>query len=137
METQLQITHLDYQRLNNLIQSMKSRTKDDLQNLEVLENEIDRAKRIEPRKITPEVVTMNSEIELMDMDTKRKMKFRLVYPQDADFRAGRLSVLSPLGSALIGYSVGTEVSFKVPAGLKQVRIEKILYQPEANGEYTL
>lgn len=137
METQLQITHLDYQRLNNLIQSMKSRTKDDLQNLEVLENEIDRAKRIEPRKITPEVVTMNSEVELMDMDTKRKMKFRLVYPQDADFRAGRLSVLSPLGSALIGYSVGTEVSFKVPAGLKQVRIEKILYQPEANGEYTL
>jgi regulator of nucleoside diphosphate kinase len=137
METQLQITLLDYQRLNNLIQSMKSRTKDDLQNLEVLENEIDRAKRIEPRKITPEVVTMNSELELMDLDAKRLMKFRLVYPQDADFKAGRLSVLSPLGSALIGYSTGSEVSFRVPAGEKRVRIERILYQPEANGEYTL
>lgn len=137
METQLQITKLDYQRLNNLIHSMKKKSKDDLINLEVLENEIDRAKKVEPRKIKPEFVTMNSELELIDLDSKRSMKFKLVYPEEADFRQGKLSVLSPLGSALIGYRKGDEILFRVPAGKKKVRIENILFQPEASGEYAM
>jgi regulator of nucleoside diphosphate kinase len=137
MDTQLQITKLDYQRLNNLILSMKKKSKDDLVNLEVLENEIDRAKKVDPRKIKPEFVTMNSELELIDLDSKRTMKFRLVYPEEADFRQGKLSVLSPLGSALIGYRKGDEISFRVPAGKKKVRIENILFQPEASGEYAM
>lgn len=80
---------------------------------------------------------MNSELELMDLDSNRTMKFRLVYPEDADFRQGKLSVLSPLGSALIGYRKGDEISFRVPAGKKKVRIEEILFQPEASGEYAM
>ena len=137
MRTQLRITNLDYQRLNNLIQSVKTTMKDDLHNIEALENEIERAKRIEPRKIGHNVVTMNSEVEVIDLASNRVMKFKLVYPQEADFKNNRLSVLSPLGSALIGYREGDEVEFRVPAGLKKVKIGKILYQPEATGEFAL
>lgn len=80
---------------------------------------------------------MNSELEVVDVDTNRTMKIKLVYPHEADFKLGRVSVLSPLGSALIGYREGDQVSFKVPMGLKKVRISKILYQPEAAGEFLL
>ncbi len=137
MRAQLQISNLDYQRLSGLIQKIKSTMKNDLQNIETLETEIERAKRVEPRKIRPNVVTMNSDIEVIDTDTERMMKFKLVYPEEADFKTGKLSVLSPLGSALIGYKEGDEVEFLVPAGMKTVRIGKILYQPEAGGEFSL
>ncbi len=70
MRTQLRITNLDYQRLNNLIQSVKTTMKDDLHNIETLENEIERAKRIEPRKIGHDVVTMNSEVEVLDIEAQ-------------------------------------------------------------------
>lgn len=73
----------------------------------------------------------------MDLDSNRTMKFRLVYPEEANFRQGKLSVLSPLGSALIGYRKGDEISFRVPAGKKRVRIENILFQPEASGDYAM
>jgi len=111
--------------------------KDDLHNIETLEQEIDRAKRIEPRKIGPDFVTMNSEVEVIDLASGRVMTFKLVYTQDADFKNNRLSVLSPLGSALIGYREGDEVEFRVPAGTKKVKITRILFQPEAKGEYAL
>ncbi len=137
MKTQLHITNLDYQRLSTLIGSIRKTMKDDLHNIEALEGEIHRAKRVEPRKIAPDYVTMNSEVEVIDSTNGRVMKFKLVYPQEANFPAGRLSVLSPLGSALIGYREGDEVEFRVPAGTKKVRIGKILYQPEAKGEYAL
>ncbi len=78
METQFQITKLGYQRLNNLFQRMKKKSKDDQLNLVVWENGITRAKKIEPRKIKPEFVTVNSELELIDYDSNRTMKFRLV-----------------------------------------------------------
>lgn len=133
----MQITNLDYQRLFNLINSVRDTMKDDLHNIETLEQEIDRAKRIEPRKIGPDFVTMNSEVEVIDLASGRVMTFKLVYPQDEDFKNNRLSVLSPLGSALIGYREGDEVEFRVPAGTKKVKITRILFQPEAKGEYAL
>lgn len=137
MRTQLQISNLDYQRLINLLQKIKTTMKDDLHNIETLEAEIEKAKRIEPRKMKTNVVTMNSDVEVTDEDTGRLMKFKLVYPNEADFKTGKLSVLSPLGCALIGYSEGDVVEFRVPAGSKKVKIGKILYQPEAEGEFSL
>lgn len=137
MKSQLRITNLDYQRLSQLINSIRKTMKDDLHNIETLQGEIERAKRVEPRKIGSQFVTMNSEVEVIDITTGRIMTFKLVYPQEANFPGGKLSVLSPLGSALIGYREGDEVEFCVPAGTKKVKIGKILYQPEAKGEYAL
>lgn len=137
MKNTIQITDLDYNRLNGMIVSMRKNNQKEYNDLLFLESELERAKRTNPRKITSEFVTMNSVIEVLDCDTNKTMEIRLVYPRDANFKLGKISVLSPLGSALLGYSVGSEISYKVPKGMKKMKISRIIYQPEANGEFTL
>jgi regulator of nucleoside diphosphate kinase len=68
------------------------------------------------------------------LDSNKTMELRLVYPQNANFSKGLISVLSPLGCALLGYRAGDVVTFKAPKGEQRVQIEKVIYQPEANGE---
>ncbi len=63
--------------------------------------------------------------------------YTIVYPEEADIEHDRLSVLAPIGTALLGYRVGDEIAWEVPAGMKKIRIEQIIYQPEANGNYHL
>lgn len=137
MKNTIQITDLDYNRLNGMIVSMRKSNQKEYNDLLFLESELERAKRTNPRKITSEFVTMNSVIEVLDCDTNKAMEIKLVYPRDANFKLGRISVLSPLGSALLGYSVGSEISYNVPTGMKKMKISRIIYQPEANGEFAL
>lgn len=136
MET-LEITKLDYTRLNGIISTIKQFNKKELKDIMYLENEIKRAQKKDPKKISPNFVTMNSIIEVTDLDIDRTMEIELVYPKDADFKSRKVSVLSPFGSALLGYKAGSTVTFQVPKGLKKIRIDRILYQPEASGEYFL
>ncbi|HER10095.1 MAG TPA: transcription elongation factor GreAB [Bacteroides sp.] len=137
MKKDITITELDFVRLQNLINAERQSRTVEIRNLEVLGSELRRARRVDSRKITPEFVTMNSALELTDMDSGRLMKLKLVYPKDSNYREGKISVLSPLGSALLGYRVGDKVTFEAPGGLREIRIDKILYQPEANGEFTV
>jgi regulator of nucleoside diphosphate kinase len=137
MKTTIQITDLDYNRLNGMINNMRKLNHKEYYDLLFLEAELERAKRTNPKKITPEFVTMNSVIEVEDCDTGKTMEIKLVYPKEANFREGKISVLSPLGCALLGYSVGNEISYKVPNGMKKMKISKIIYQPEASGEFAL
>lgn len=131
MDNQKIITELDYVRLSKLIHSIQKE-----HNLKFLDLEISQAQRVNSEKINADYVTMNSKIEIQDPDTKKTMILKLVYPHEANFRNGRISVLSPLGSALLGYKVSSIISFEVPKGIKKMKITKIIYQPEANGEYT-
>jgi len=137
MNGHIKITELDYTRLCNLISVARSDKGVETKNIDTLGLEIKRAKKVRPQKISPDIVTMNSKFEIIDTDTSKTMVFTLVYPADSDFRNGKLSVFSPLGSAVIGYKTGDEVSFEVPRGTKKVIIGKVLYQPEANGEYSI
>ena len=137
MKGKIKITELDYERLCNLFTAVKDQRTVELKNLDALGAEIKRAERVDPKKITPEFVTMNSEFEVTDLDSNKLMNLKLVYPKDADFKIGHVSVLSPLGSALLGYKAGDTISFEVPKGEKKIRINKILFQPEANGDFTL
>ncbi|MEL7587332.1 MAG: nucleoside diphosphate kinase regulator [Prolixibacteraceae bacterium] len=136
MDNQIVITELDYVRLSQLILLTKNNKTIELRNLDFLRQEIARAKRVDSKKMSADYVTMNSEIEILDLDSNKTMTLKLVYPQEADFRSGRISILSPLGSALLGYKVSRTISFEVPKGTKQIKITRIIYQPEANGEYT-
>jgi regulator of nucleoside diphosphate kinase len=137
MKNTIQITDLDYNRLNGMIVSMRKNNQKEYNDLLFLESELERAKRTNPRKIASEFVTMNSVVEVLDCDTNKTMEIKLVYPRDANFKLGRISVLSPLGSAHLGYSVGSEISYQVPKGMKKMKISRIIYQPEANGEFAL
>ena len=84
-----------------------------------------------------DVVTMNSRVQLVDLDTGEAMTYTLVFPDDADLRQGKISVLAPIGTAMLGYRVGDTFEWRVPAGLRRLKIEAILYQPEAAGDYHL
>ncbi len=90
-----------------------------------------------PERIPPDVVTMNSRVVLRDLDSDETMTYTLVFPKDADIGAGAISVLAPVGTAIIGYAVGAVIEWPVPGGIRRIRIEQILYQPEAAGDFHL
>ncbi|MBN1118984.1 MAG: GreA/GreB family elongation factor [Bacteroidales bacterium] len=135
MEGQIVITELDYIRLSKLIGTARMEKSVELKNLEVLANEIKRAKKINSKKITPEFVTMNSVVKVFNKKTKQTMTVKIVYPKEADFKKSYVSVFSPLGSALLGYKVGDSVLFEAPKAKVEIIIENIEYQPEASGDF--
>ncbi|HPR31466.1 MAG TPA: GreA/GreB family elongation factor [Prolixibacteraceae bacterium] len=133
-EFPITVTQLDFVRLSKLIQMIREDKSIDIEYLNYLGVELKRAAKINSKKITPDFVTMNSVMEVTLLETGKRMELRLVYPNQADFSKGLISVLSPLGCALLGYKNGDIVSFKAPMGEQKVRIEKVIYQPEAHGE---
>ncbi len=102
--------------------------------IEELEAELNRAIIVDTDKIPPDIVTMNSKVYLRDMDTGKDEFYQLVYPEDADIEQNKISILAPIGTAILGYKVGDVIEWKVPAGVRRLKIKKILYQPEAAKE---
>jgi regulator of nucleoside diphosphate kinase len=133
----IHITDFDMKRLRQLLEGTKAWNKKDRQYMEDLEAELDRAVIVSSNDVPPDVVTMNSELQVKDLATGKKMTFRLVFPCDADFERGKVSILAPIGTALIGYRAGDTVDWKVPSGIRRFQIEEVLYQPEAAGDYHL
>jgi regulator of nucleoside diphosphate kinase len=131
------ITKLDYERLTDLIHQFQGRQIEAPKHLEQLEAELKRAKIVSPKKIAPDVITMNSTIRLKDTDTGEVFDYRLVYPQEADPENGRISVLAPIGTALLGFRVGDDIQWDVPAGRRHLHVQEVLFQPEATGDFTL
>ncbi len=131
------ITDYDLKRLKELLDVAKEfayRGRDDLKNLEV---ELNRANLFASRDIPGNVITMNSKAVLIDLDTGEEMSYTLVFPHDADVDQGKISILAPIGTAMLGYSVGDRFEWKVPASLRRFKVKEILYQPEASGDYHL
>lgn len=129
------VTDFDKKRLEILIRSNTDRSIDPY--VKELEKELYRAKVVSPKEIPGNVVTMNSKIAFEFMDSHETMTCQLVFPEDADFAKGRISILAPIGTALLGYHEGDIIEWKVPSGNTKVKITKILYQPEASGDFHL
>lgn len=103
-----------------------------------LEDELDRARIVDPRMVPPNVVTMNSTVKFKLMPAGEEFCLTLVYPGGVDPQGKTISVLAPVGSALLGLSTGDEIQWPRPGGgMLEVRIEEIVYQPERAGEYEL
>jgi regulator of nucleoside diphosphate kinase len=102
-----------------------------------LQVELDKAVIVESKEIPGDVVTMHSTVELTDLDTGGTEIHTLVFPEEADIAKGKLSVLAPIGTAMLGYRVGDEFEWQVPAGVRRLRVSKVLYQPEATGDWDL
>jgi len=130
------ITDFDLKRLRDLIQSANPVSRDE-KHLHDLEDELGRAKVVNPKNVPEDVVTMNSKVRLEDLDSGERLTFTLSFPADADAEKGRISVLAPIGTAVIGYRVGDIIEWEVPAGKRRFRVRKLLYQPEAAGDYEL
>lgn len=87
-----------------------------------LEFELDRARVLPLEEVPEDVVVMNSDVEYEDVATRQRRRLHLVYPPDADSDAGRVSILAPLGCALLGLRAGQEIDWKMPGGLRRVRV---------------
>jgi len=131
------ITSFDRERLEELIAVATEFGDHDRKDLDDLAIELARAKVVEPKNVPPTVVTMNSKVILRDFDSSEEMNYCLVFPKDAEISSGAISVLAPVGTAILGYKEGDVVEWPVPSGKRRIRIEKILYQPEASGDYLL
>jgi regulator of nucleoside diphosphate kinase len=101
-----------------------------------LEAELDRAEVVASTDVPPDVVTMNSRVRFCDADTGEEHEATLVYPADANIDAWRISVLAPVGAALLGLSIGQVIDWPLPSGAtKRLRVVSVLYQPEAAGDF--
>lgn len=130
-------TNNDMRRLRGLIESSRESHKANEMYLKALEDELNSAKIMKPQEIPPDVVTMNSEVHLKDMDTQEETVYRIVFPHQADADNGYISIIAPIGTALLGYRVGDVIEWKVPAGIAKWKVVKITYQPEAAGDFDL
>lgn len=125
------VTTRDYERLSNVLASLPESHEVG----RMLEAELDRADVLEPEEVPNDVVTMNSRVLIEDLETGETLTVTLVYPASADFQAGRLSVLAPVGAALLGLRTGQTIEWPLPGGRrKRVRVAAVEWQPEAAGE---
>jgi regulator of nucleoside diphosphate kinase len=134
---EITITETDLSRIKASLERVDAGERREQKHLEELEAELGRAKVVEAGKVPADVITMNSSVRLLDLDSKKKMSYTLVYPNEADAAEGRISVLAPIGTALLGYRVGDEIEWNVPSGKRRFRVEEILFQPEAEGKFDL
>jgi len=131
------MTEFDVERLHTLIDEAKRLDRHGNEYLESLEIELSRAQVVAPTDVPADVITMNSRVCLRDLDSQEELIVILVFPRDADIVQDKISVLAPIGTAMLGYRVGDIFTWTVPDGVRQLQVEKILYQPEAAGDHHL
>lgn len=129
------ITLADRQRLGTLIEKATRVGLVERRYLDDLEHELERATTVAPEDVPPDVITMNSTARLRDLDTKEEFDYTLVYPPEADAEAQRISILAPVGTALLGYRVGNVIEWPIPAGTVRLKVEEVTYQPERAGNW--
>lgn len=131
------ITEFDLERLKKLLWEAQATEYRKSGYLEKLQTEIHRAVVVGPHEIPGDVITMNSTVCLRDLDTGEEETYTLVFPEDSDLKQGKLSVLAPIGTAMLGYKVGDIFDWDVPSGKRRLQVEKIIYQPESSGDFHL
>ncbi|MCZ2127291.1 MAG: nucleoside diphosphate kinase regulator [Anaerolineales bacterium] len=136
-EKPIYITEFDLNRLNNLIQDAHATDYHKSDYLKKLEAELKRAKIVSSSDIPNNVVTMNSTVRLEDEETNEEETYTLVFPENADLSQGKVSILAPIGTAMLGYQVGDIFEWAVPMGTRKLKIVEIIYQPEAAGDSDL
>ena len=123
------VTQFDFDRLEKLVERLHIRENQPTA-AHALEKELDRADIVDPHQIPVDVVTMNSEATVRDLGTGEVENLRVVFPGGAAPRKGAISVLAPLGLALLGVRAGDEVTWEMPGGPRRLRVERVTYQPE-------
>ncbi|MCY1550482.1 Regulator of nucleoside diphosphate kinase [compost metagenome] len=126
------ITRLDLQRLERLLDSLEDFGPGAI----ALQAELDRAEVVGHDEVPAGVVTMNSRVHCREESSGKDYHLTLVYPQDAGGE-GKVSILAPVGSALLGLSVGQHIDWTSPSGkVLTLTLLAVEYQPEAAGEYS-
>lgn len=133
MHKEIYITEIDRARLKKIVNNALNSDNSPELAVKVLEHEINKAVVVNPHQIPQGIVTMNSRA-LIDLDNEN-IEVSLVYPEYANSSINKLSVLSPIGTAILGYAEGDIIEWEVPSGIAEIHIKEVLYQPEAAGDY--
>jgi regulator of nucleoside diphosphate kinase len=133
----IHITKFDMDRLLELIEGVRATPKHNKVNLDLLEKELYSGILVDPVNVPKDVITMNSTVSVTDTESGEKMTYTLVFPSAANIADHKLSILAPLGMALIGYRKGDTIEWPVPSGIRKLKVTEIIYQPEAAGDYSL
>jgi regulator of nucleoside diphosphate kinase len=128
--SKIHITQFDYDRLQRRL--AKKPAHDDFD--KALLVELEKAEIVDPKKVPADVITMNSQVHFSD-EHGDDWYYWLVFPEDADLKNRKISVLSPIGCALLGYRRGDTITLHTPHGRKQLKVEEIIHQPEAESRY--
>jgi len=134
-EKVIYITDSDVKRLKGLIKTAREFHTEDEIYLKELEKELDRSKVVDSKKIPKDIITMNTKVFIKDLDSNEEEVYWLVFPTNADPNQNKISILTPIGTALLGYKTGDTIKWEVPGGIRKLEIKKLLYQPEAAGNY--
>lgn len=126
MDKRIVLSKQDLLRLRALLGTYASLSAMDRENLLDLRDEIERAAIVELEQLPADVVTLDSSVRVRDIETNLRTTYQLVLPSQADLANGRVSVLAPLGTALLGFREGDEVEWTMPGGLRRLRIEAVM-----------
>src|SRR4051794_33504513 len=129
-QSDIVVTDTDLNRLREMTHALRATYHPFRQYAGSLEAELGRARIVPRADVPPDVVTMNSTLRIRDQRSRKSEEFTLVYPADSDALGGRISVLAPLGLAVLGARAGDVVKWQVPAGVRTFKVEAVLYQPE-------
>ncbi|HPY29298.1 MAG TPA: nucleoside diphosphate kinase regulator [Verrucomicrobiota bacterium] len=126
MTLPIYITENDARRLRPLLESVPLQKGLDADNLQRLRTELERAHIVSETELPADVITMNSTVELEDLEDGDRFTYTLVFPEHADVDQGRISILAPLGMAMLGYRVGDTFEWPVPQGRIRVRVLRLI-----------
>jgi regulator of nucleoside diphosphate kinase len=129
------LTEFDRRRLEGMLELLRKRSCVDAWNLDALEFELGRARVVPPERVPPTVVTMNSRVRLHDLDSGAQIVVSLVFPAGETWNDAVVPVLSPLGLGLLGCREGDVMEWRTQEGLRRLRLDAVIYQPEAEGNF--
>lgn len=124
------VTDGDRERLKRLVRALRCSLFRDQKQLEVLDQTLESAEVRPSGRVPKDVVRMNSRVRVLDFDTRKKGMYTLVFPEEANISRGLISVLAPLGLALLGRRRGDIIEAKVPGGVRKLRVERVWHGPE-------
>ncbi len=132
------LTETDAKRLNDLLNGAERISPMDDKHVRALREELARGSIVPTGEVPKNVVTMNSRVRIRDLDTREETVYTIVYPKDADINKGWISILAPIGTALLGYRAGDIIEWFLPSGvMRRLKVKRVLFQPEAAGDYFL
>ncbi|SMO86248.1 nucleoside diphosphate kinase regulator [Fodinibius sediminis] len=131
------LSSLDYERIYDSIRKAQDKGAISDNEAESLAAELEQAKILEPQEMPHNVVTMNSKVKISFVESGKRVELKIVYPEDANIEKNLISIFSPIAAALIGYSEGETIDWIVPSGPTRIKVDEIVYQPEAAGHYDL
>jgi regulator of nucleoside diphosphate kinase len=130
------VTELDVRKLRGLLGAQSEASLRDQEHLRELKSELERALVVDAAEVPVDVITMDSRVQVLDLESGERREYVLVLPSNADVSANRISVLAPLGTALLGYRAGDEVEWEMPGGLRRLRIERAVQPAVGSGSGT-